>query len=299
MHFITFSLLFLFLPQAFAEDSSPRYYQILDKTRDLLSNNLDQVANRVDSFFATERADDEFGRSTLRIRGSYFLRERERGDSDITYRLNFKIPSLDRKIKERTDRIFNNNTSKGQSDSTTDAAIAPPRSREDWYFNADLGVNASIPPKAVIRARLRKNYFFSTWTHRFLEEVVYITEDDGLSENTSLTSDYPLGSRLLFRIINSKTWKILSRQLDTQHGPNLIHQVSERDALNYSFTAHSVINEEGPWFLDYYRLAVRYRRDLYQSWIYFDINTGLDFPKEHSFRRTPFITFQLETLFGS
>lgn len=289
----------LSLNSAIAEDEEQKKYrQLLDRTRSLLSNNLDYLANRVDTFFATERADDEFGRSTLRIRSLYHVREQEKGDSEINYRLNFRIPSLERRIKEGAEKIFRSDDESEEDSAVPDTPI-PTRSRKDWYFNADLGVNASIPPKAVIRGRLRKNLIFTTWTHRFLEEVTYITEEDGLSEETSFTSDYSLTANLLFRVINSKTWKVLSRQMATQHGPQLIHQLTERDGMNYSATAHSLIGEEGPWFLDNYRLLVRYRRDLYQRWIFFDINTGLDFPKKYSFRRNPFITFQLEALFGS
>jgi len=294
--FIIFTIIFT-LNSAFAEDEKYAHYRLLDKTRDLLSNNLDYLANRVDTFFATERADDEFGRSTLRIRSLYHIREQEKGDSEINYRLNFRIPSLEKRIKEGAEKIFRSDDPK-EAPVSSDTPI-PARSRRDWYFNADLGINASIPPKAVIRGRLRKNIIFTNWTHRFLEEVTYITEEDGLREETSFTSDYSLTANLLFRVINSKTWKVLSRQLATQHGPQLIHQLTERDGMSYSATAHSIIEEEGPWILDNYRVIVRYRRDLYERWIYFDINTGLDFPKKYSFRRNPFVTFQLEALFGS
>ncbi|HLT21912.1 MAG TPA: hypothetical protein VKZ84_00645, partial [Bacteriovoracaceae bacterium] len=97
----------------------------------------------------------------------------------------------------------------------------------------------------------------------------------------------------------SKEWKVLSKQFRTSHGPNIIHQVTERDALSYSLIAQSIIEEEGPWILSNYRLSTRYRRDLYRHWIYLDTLTGLDFPKEYSFRRNPFVIFQLEVLFGS
>lgn len=291
-----FILLFTFLiHQAHASQETSQNYAILDQTHALFKDNLEYLANKADSFFATERADDEFGRSTLRIRTNYYLRELEKGDSDITYRLNFKIPSLEKKIKEQTDKIFSRN--KGEKNGTS--SDAPLRSRDDWYFNADVGVNASIPPKAVIRARLRKNIIKENWSHRFLEEVSYITEEDGLSEITSFTSDYNIRENLLFRFINTKIWKVLSRQLTTQHGPNLILTITPRDGINYSLVAQSVIDEEGPWYLENYRFSIRYRRDLYHNWLFFDLTPGLDFPKDYSFRRNPFITFQLEALFGS
>lgn len=294
--FITSSLWAQAKDQDHDQDYTRKIY-ILDRTRSLLKGNLDSLANKVDSFFATERADDEFGRSTLRIRSNYEVRELHKGDSDISYRINFKIPSFEKRVREEAQKWWPKKETTSREE-TSNVEI-PDHSRKDWYFNADAGVNASIPPRAILRARLRKNIFRNTWTHRFLEEVTYITESDGLTEVTSFTNDYPLAEKVLFRFMNSKSWKVLSRQLSTQHGPNIIHQLSPRDGLNYSLMATSVINEEGPWFLDNYRLSVRYRRDLYQQWLYFDLNTGLDFPKTYSFRRNPFAIFQLEALFGS
>lgn len=297
MHLIL-TLLFLTGLASASEQKTEEEKNVLDKTHAIFKGNLDYLANRVDSFFATERADDEFGRSTLRIRSNYFTREQEKGDFKISYRINFKIPHLERRIKESADRIFKHKKKDDESPNTDSEADQPPHTKKGWIFNADLGVNASIPPKAVIRGRVRRNFLFTNWSHRFSEEITYITEEDGLTELTSFDSDYPLKVNLLFRFINLKTWGVLSKKFDTSHGPTLIHQLTEKDALNYSFIASTKINE-GLWLLDNYRLSTRYRRDLYKKWLYFDLITGLDFPKKYSFRRNPFATFQLEILFGS
>lgn len=297
--YLILTLLFLIGLASASEQKTEEEKNVLDKTHAIFKGNLDYLANKVDSFFATERADDEFGRSTLRIRSNYFIREQEKGDFKVSYRINFKIPHLERRIKESADRIFKHRKEDDESESTTNEETdTPPRTRKGWIFNADLGVNATIPPKAVIRGRVRRNFLFTNWSHRFSEEITYITEEDGLTELTSFDSDYPIKENLLFRFINIKTWSVLSKKFDTSHGPSLIHQLSEKDALNYSFIASTRINE-GLWFLDNYRLSTRYRRDLYKKWLYFDLITGLDFPKKYSFRRNPFATFQLEILFGS
>lgn len=298
MHLIL-TLLFLICTASASEQKPEEEKNVLDKTHAIFKGNLDYLANKVDSFFATERADDEFGRSTLRIRSNYFIREQEKGDFKVSYRVNFKIPHLERRIKESADRIFRHRKQNGESEEADSVETdQPPRTKKGWIFNADLGVNASIPPKAIIRGRVRRNFLYTRWSHRFSEEITYITEEDGLTELTSFDSDYPIKENLLFRFVNVKTWSVLSKKFNTSHGPTLIHQLTEKDALNYSFIASTKINE-GLWMLDNYRLSTRYRRDLYKQWLYFDLITGLDFPKKYSFRRNPFATFQLEILFGS
>lgn len=297
MHLILLIPLILYSFNIQADSASN--YRVLDRTHHLLSSNLDALANRVDSFFATERADDEFGRSTLRVSGSYQIREDASGESDLRYRLNFKIPHLEKKLKEGAEKLFPAKKPGTKESSPSDSLTPPTRSREDWYFNADAGINASIPPKAVLRARLRKNILFKIWSHRFSEELTYVTEEDGLSEVTRFDSDYPLSEQLLFRFNNSKRWQVLSRKLSSSHGPSLIHQMTDKDAVNYSLLAQTNLGEEGPFYLSNYRISALYRRDIYKNWIFLDTTWGVDFPKRYSFRRNPFANFVVEFLFSS
>ena len=274
-----------------AEEPEEYSVPILESVQGLFGGQFNYVANRLDSFFATERADDEFGRSRIRIKSQFFIRERATSNLKTQYRINLKLPHLEQKFKYDFDE-------KNKSPAAPEAAaIKKPTENKGWIFNADMGVSLAIPPKLVTRARVRRNIVTGTFVHRFVEQLTYTTDASGLVEETGLNSDHPITTNFLFRFLNTKQWQVLQKEFTTNHGPTWLHSITENDAFIYGVTMQTII-DNSVWYTSNYRLAVNYRRNLYKQWFYLDIVPGLDFPKIWSFRRTPFITFQLELLFG-
>lgn len=294
MRYILASIFIILSSSVFsAEEKTEKDIYILDEAQALFGDRANLVANRLDSFFATERADDEFGRSRIRIRSQFMLREREVSDLENQYRINLRLPHLEQKFKYE----YYQTEEEKKLAAEEKEKLKLSRINRAWLFNIDMGVSAAIPPKLITRARVRRSFETGTFIHRFVEQLTYTTDESGLVEETDLNSDYVFSDSLVFRFINNKRWRVLKKEFDTNHGPTLLHQLSENEAMSYSTTMHTVI-DSGVWFVDNYRIAADYRRNLYKQWIYFDVITGLDFPKVWSFRRTPFITFQLEILFG-
>lgn len=264
---------------------------LLDNIQDVFGSRMNFVANRLDSFFATERADDELGRSRVRIRSFYTVRENQRGDQTNQYRINLKLPHLEEKFK------YEYYQDKPIKESEIKKAEKIDKVNRGWLFNADLGVNASIPPTIVTRARVRHTFQTGTLINRFVEQITYVTDESGFIHDTSLNSDHSITTDLLFRFVNSVQWKISRKDFDTQHGPTLLHQLTENDAIQYSTLLFTTI-VNGVLFANNYQAAVNYRRNLYRQWIYADFITGIDFPKTEGFNVTPFATIQLEMLIG-
>ena len=94
--FLTFSYTAWSSP---AEEPEETRITILHAIDDIVGNNINNVANDFDSFFATERADDELGRSRVRIRGSYRIAERALPDDDVQFRFNLRLPYLEQKFR--------------------------------------------------------------------------------------------------------------------------------------------------------------------------------------------------------
>jgi hypothetical protein len=293
--FLTLALVSVCAYSSPAEEREDTRIPILETAQDLLGARANFAANRLDSFFATERADDEFGRTRIRIKSDFNIRERKKSELDTQYRINLKLPHLEEKFKweyyQKTDE------DEKLTPDEKKVAIQKSKIREGWLFNSDIGVSVAIPPKLITRARVRRNFPMGTFIHRFSEQLTYITDESGLVEETKIDSDHIFHENLIFRFVNYKEWEVLKKNFKTNHGPTLLHRVSVDDAFNYGLTMSSTI-DNGRWFVDNYRLGVNYRRNLYRQWIYLDIIPGIDFPKVWSFRRTPFINFQIEFLFG-
>lgn len=289
------TLLFLISSGALAspaEEPVEQSIPILESTQELLGYNINRVANRLDMFFADQRADDELARSRIRVRQRYEIRERALMDSQTQFRINIRLPSLEEKFrfdyKKKPDSQSPQTEAVGKKD--------PNLLQEEWQFRSDVGLSVKIPPNVFVRGRARKNW--QTWkvVHRFVEELAWFSDRDW-EETTTFDSDLPLTENSLFRFRNIADWRITRKDFTTSHGPSILQRVSEDDALSYSITMSTLINN-GVWFVTNYRLAPTWRRNLYKHWLYSDLTAGLDFPKIWSFRRTPFALVQLEALFG-
>ena len=293
--FLTLALIPTHVYSSPAEERPDTRIPILETAQELLGARANFAANRLDSFFATERADDEFGRSRIRLRSQFDIREREKSDLDYQYRINLRLPHLEEKFK--WEYYQKKDDKEKLTEDEKKVSIRKSKIREGWLFNSDIGVSAAIPPRLITRARVRRNFPTGSFIHRFSEQLTYITDESGLVEETRIDSDHIFHEDLVFRFVNFKEWEVLKKDFRTNHGPTLLHRISVDDAFRYGLTMSSVI-DNGVWFVNNYRIGIDYRRNLYRQWIYFDVIPGIDFPKEWSFRRTPFINFQLEILFG-
>ncbi len=245
---ILFFFLFLNL-QALASPAEEKDYSdlnFLDDAKDFIIGSTNSAANRLDSFFATERADDELGRSRLRIRSRFEVRERSIPIQSNQYRFNLRLPYLEQKFKDKFFKKKNQNEDEAKEKLTTEEKIKKANQNDvnkNWVFNSDLGVSVAIPPKLVARTRARRSFETNKFIHRFVEQLTYITDASGLVEETSFDSDYSFNENLIFRFVNNKQWQILKKNFNTIHGPTLLHRVSDDDAFNYGVTMQSIIGE--------------------------------------------------------
>lgn len=290
------SLIPAFVLASPAEEPESNSIPILDSAQNLFGRNVNTVANRLDLFFADQRADDELARSRLRIRQKYEVRERALMTDDFQIRFNIRLPRLEEKFKfelESTKKKKEEKKKEAKAGETSE--LAQNELNKNWQFRADIGVNASIPPKIFSRARLRKNMTSGEVIHRFVEEVAWYSDRDW-EEQTTFDSDLSLNEDTLLRFRNTSDWKVTRKDYKTSHGPVILHRLSDNDALSYGANLSTIVDDS--WYVDNYRIGVTYRRNLYKHWLYADVTPGLDFPKIWSFRRTPFVALQLEALFG-
>lgn len=276
-----------------AEEPEENRIPILDSTQELFGSHANTVANRLDLFFADQRADDELARSRIRLRQTYEIRERSLMRDDFQIRFNLRLPKLNEKFKFHME---NKEAIKEKAKSGTADELQYDQINTNWQFRADVGVNASIPPLIFTRARLRKNLTSGEVIHRFVEELAWFSDRDW-EEFTTFDSDLPLSDDVLFRFRNELEWRITRKGFNTSHGPRILDRLTMNDALQYGATLSTVI-DNGPWHVTNYRLFTTYRRNLYRQWLYMDLTPGLDFPKAWSFRRTPFLQLNIEALFG-
>lgn len=283
-----------------AEEPKETRIPILDMLDDIVGNDINHVANDFDAFFATERADDELGRSRVRLRDGYRMTERANGDNDLQFRFNMRLPYLEQRFRYELEDKEKEKSSLTEAERKAARQRRAKRSQVDerWLFSGDTSANVSIHPRAIVRGRLRKSKQTGTLIHRFVQEITWATNADGFRQRTTLSTDQKISEEFLFRFNNIVDWRISQKDFTTSHGPGLFQRLSEIEAVSYNVGFGTTVTN-GSWYLSGYTVAPTYRRDLYRNMLYMDIVPGIDFPKQWHFRRTPFIFLQLELLFGS
>lgn len=280
-----------------AEEPKEFRIPILDTAEGFFESEANSVANRLDSFFADQRADDELGRSVVRLRTQYTIRERAIGDFRYQTRFNILLPKIQEKLKRD---FFKQKTKKKKAGVLTRGYYYPSYGEEElntkWQFHSDAGVNVSLTPRVFTRGRIRKNFRAGKIINRFVEELGWYSDDQWLNV-ISLTSDKKNSENILFRFVNEIRWEVTHHRGTSSHGPSILQQVSDEEALSYNMRGYNQADGNTIFFSNF-QLSTTYRRDIYRSIFYFDVTPGLDFPKNWSFRRNPFILFQLEFLLG-
>lgn len=278
------------------QNTEPAHKTLLTNTHKAVTSSLMGLANQLDSFFGDKRADDEFNRSSIRLSYDYRVRMEKKPEDNTQFRFNLRLPNLEEKFRFS---VKKNEAEKLPPDPNAPVGLPPKpeetQELEPWRFRMDSGINVSYPPIVFARARLRKNWTIPFFIQRFTEEFGWVS-DQGFIQATTLFYDHQLTENLLFRLFNEENWLLTDKEFTTSHGPSILHNVSDNDALSYNARVQTTV--DGPWYVNNYHLGIVYRRNLHQQWLYGEVGPGIDFPKAESFRRAPSILFRIESLFG-
>ncbi len=281
-----------------AEEISEHNIPILDTVQDILGGQANFIANDFDSFFATERADDELGRSKIRVRKTFTLEERQKLRNQTQFRFNLRLPSLEKKFK---DMVSSRKPKKGETPDEKKAReqsyVSATQLDTSWLFRSDVSTSVSIHPSITLRSRLRKSAKTGTIIHRFVQEATWVTYLEGFRQTTTLQSDQTINSNWLFRFGHLVDWSISHKTFTTSHGPALYQRLDDDAAMFYNYGVSAVI-DGGSYYLSGHGANVGYRKNIYHQFVFMDLGTGLSFPKIYSFRRNPSVYIQFEALFG-
>ncbi len=276
---------------------------MVNRSRKWLAGYLDNLSGDIDSFFvdtffSEDILEDDVGGSRAKL--SFYTR-REAGEPvdykfgvsvnlelpRISERLNLLLESSDEEAREADplESVENNNYS---------AALRFIfRETDRWKTSLDSGVRWGMPPDPFTRFRARRYAWFSEWEMK-ATQTLYWYSSKGWGEDTSVQLNYPLNIEKLFRI-NAKAGYLLDDDFfKLSYSASLYHELSSKAALAYVAGA-SGDTELTPTFYSY-TASLRYRRKLYQDWVFGEISPELIWERDSNYETTPVIMFRIETV---
>lgn len=293
------------------DEKKTKVVGFVDYTHQTVSQSILLLTNRFDSFFGSERADDEANGSTIRLSWDHRKVESVEYENKFNLRMNLKFPALQEKLKFRFDKkedrkkskkiVSSNDQTNLKGDNQVTKEQAENRKRiidyaKYWNLRFEAGVRAEIPVNPFINLRVWRPYSGSFWEFNPTHEV-FVFWDDGFGTRHSFNVDLKLSEKLLLRIENAFSWTDLRDTIRSTHGPSLFLKLSSRRAISFNAKAFGI--SRPTYFINNYSLSSTYRQLIYKRWLFFEMTPALSFPSSNDFERIASIFFKIETVFGS
>lgn len=279
----------------------------MDYSRDWLADYIDSVSYNVDgffidTFFGDDVIDDDVKGSRAKL--SFFTRREIGQPVDYNYGLSVKLVLPN--TNERFNLIFesseeeegNRDNDPLQSVENVEYSTAIRyivKETDQWSAKLDTGVKWGLPPDPFSRFRLRRNIYFDDMRLR-ATQTLFWSALDGFGEDTSLELNKPLNLDRLMRYSVGARYMLDNEFFELRYGLSLFHELNSKEVLAYYFRASGDTEVDATF--NNYGVGIRYRRKLYQDWIFGEVNPELETASENEYDVTPIIMFRLEALVG-
>ena len=275
---------------------------------------LDQVI-RLDDFFGNPKT-EKLKETSYQLRWRNFCRI-EGGGGDLkpgtTFRLNVALSRISDRLRLA---ISGDNTSDpttqtipadpgnpGFDRTTPTARLVNTELRYDLHRTpfADLFVGAGfrlvLPPESFLRTRFQYTSHLSEKLLMRTAETLFLKNREGFGSTTEIDLERLLAPELLLRWSNSGTVAQEIRGLEWGSELSLSKKLSSKSAATVITGVYGNSSAQG--LAQNYRIATRYRRNFLKSWLYYELEPEISWPRGADGSHDPHLAFTvlLEVVF--
>ncbi|QQD21071.1 hypothetical protein GJQ54_04480 [Oceanospirillaceae bacterium ASx5O] len=276
----------------------------LESSRAWLAGYLNSVSGSLDSFFVDAFfGDDLIGDDVSGTRGKISMATRKVSGDALEFKFGVSVkldlPNTNDRLKlliesdEEDEGVQQNFLDSVDNTSYSTALRFLVNERAAWRTDFDVGIRGGLPFNPFSRFRARRYAYLSEWEMRATQTLYYF-RDDGWGEDTELRLDYPLNTEKLFRINTRARYLLDNRFFDLNYDLALYHELGPHSVLAYNAGA-SGDSAQGATFYSYYA-GVRYRRQVYRDWVFFEIAPQFEWHRDTDYRTRPVLMLRLESL---
>lgn len=275
-------------------------YDWLKKYMDSLSYNVDSFV--VDTFFGDDILDDDISGSRAKL--SFYTRRVLGQPVGYKFGLSMKLvlPNTDEKFnlllessEEDENERDNNVISTVENVEYSTALRYIIKATEDWRLDFDTGIKWGVPPNPFARFKMRRYAHFENYRLRTTQTVFWSVRE-GTGEKTDFELSRPLNIDRLLRFNFAAEYMLDDDYIELSYGVALYHELNTKEALAYYLRAAGDVIDD-PTFNEY-GVGVRYRRKIYQDWVFAEVSPELETINTNNYDLTPVIMFRLEALVG-
>ncbi|WP_413575710.1 hypothetical protein ACLVWU_15250 [Bdellovibrio sp. HCB290] len=274
--------------------------RIITDSRDVVSDRVILLANKVDGLFGNDRALDEYYKSSLKITTSSFYNANTGTfDNNFSTSLTLSLPNL----KER-ERAFNDYWTRKPDQPPTSVldedliSIEEYKEQNPWDFATETGVRWKWPIAYFGKLRLSRSYLTQKWVDYWQNEIGWDSETLWASK-VAVTSDYAFSKYFLFRFLNQANWYMSEPSVfGTVHGPSLIYSFEDKSlfSTDFRFLTRSY---ELEMYGEGYAVGFTYRTGFKKApWIFLEFSPACAWMYADGFTPSTSINVKLDFLFG-
>ena len=271
----------------------------LDTTHSYITSWFCEPASWVDEFFTDERLYEE-GRAATKIRwrNDVVFSEKASPDFITTINARLQLPNTSKRFK----LVFESENQDDISETIPDTNDINEGTLSFLYdfidsTKANLRLRLSLAPSITLRYRFT-HAFSETLITRFTQSLY--RKEGSFGTISAFDIDKAIDEK------NAIRWNNQIEVVDHLDGMEWItalvwfHRINEKSALSYE-TSATGITEPQALTMDY-RLGIRYRRNIYRKWLFYEVAPEVTWPKisNNDVRHSIFaVTLRLEVFFES
>jgi hypothetical protein len=165
-----------------------------------------------------------------------------------------------------------------------------------WKVNFDTGIKWGFPPDPFTRLRFRRYAYFDDFRVR-TTQTLFWSANDGVGEKTNVEINQPLNIDRLLRYSAGARYLLNNDYFELNYGTTLFHELNDSEVLAYYFRASGDTIKDTSF--NNYGIGVRYRRKIYQNWVFAEVSPELETASDNEYDVTPVIMFRFEALIGA
>lgn len=279
---------------------------IFDNSRDWLKTYIESVSKRVDgfvidTFFGDDILEDDVSGSRAKLS---FSTRRVLGEP-VGYKFGVSVKLVLPNTDEKLNLLLESSEDEDENDRDNNAISTVENveystalryiftETERWRVNFDTGIRWGIPSDPFAQLKLRRYAYFDDFRTR-TSQTFFWSAIDGYGEKTSFEFNRPLNIDRLLRLNMAAEYLLNNDYFDLKYGVSLFHEINKDEVFSY-FLAVSGDTIEGATFNNY-ELGVRYRRKIYQDWMFAEFSPALESNSDNEYDVIPVIMFRFEAL---
>jgi hypothetical protein len=285
-----------------------------DITHDFLQRGILQQVIRLDDFFGKPNSQKELHTSySLRWRNSLRLQQGGAFNLGSTLRANVNLSKISDRLQlsisgeDKPDQFApslpEDPGNPGFDRTFRSARIVNTELRyqllrsEGTDFFLGAGVDVVWPPRAFARARFQRLQKLDDVSLIRFAETLFAKTPYGVGETTELSLERSLTPKTVVRLANSGTVSQEFEALEWGSELSLLHELSSRSALTLigGVYGNTSLND----WVNNYRILLRYRRNFLRSWLFYELEPQVAWPRgdDGSFSTTYAFTLRFEVVF--